>query len=82
MAEGNGVLAQGIFQGRVLEALDMLKNAKADNTEEHRRLFERIEEVAEELASRKSNARASAAKTSGIMMGCWATIQGLFWLLG
>lgn len=78
----NGKLEQGIFQGMVLEALDMLKDAKEDNTQEHRRLFERIEEVAEELASRKSSANVSAAKTSGVMMGCWATIQGLFWLLG
>lgn len=81
MTEGNGKLEQGIFQGRVLEALDTLKEANVDNRLEHRRLFKLIERLAGELATRKADSRAAAAKVSGLVVGVGVAIQGvvLWW---
>lgn len=81
MADNNGKLEQGIFQGRVLEALDMLKEANVENKQEHRRLFKQLETVSNELATRKADSRAAAAKVSGLVVGVGVVIQGvvLWW---
>lgn len=82
MPEENNKLTQGIFQGRVLEALDNLKKANAENTLEHRRMFKRLDELTDELATRKADSRVDAAKISGIIVGIGVVIQGALWWTG
>lgn len=89
----NGKIELGRFQGMVLEALETLKkNADRDVEADHlerQRLYDhialqhdktnaRIDRLSEEISQKKSDARATSAKISGIIVGVGLALQGVF----